>query len=170
MTDLRPLSEVDPQVAALIGAEVERQRTNIHLIACENFVSRAVMQASGSVLSNKYSEGYPGKRYYEGCEVDRRDREPGHGIGPRRCSGPSTPTCRATAAPRPTWRSTSACCKPGDKVLGMRLDQGGHLTHGSPVNFSGHALRLRRLRRRSRHRTGRHGRGPPQGRSRCGPR
>jgi glycine hydroxymethyltransferase len=69
MDVIRPLEAVDPKVAAIIGRDVERQRTHVQLIASENFVSRAVMQASGSVLTNKYSEGYPGKRYYEGCEL-----------------------------------------------------------------------------------------------------
>ena len=69
MTDNRPLSEVDPEIAALIRKDLERQNTHLHLIASENFASRAVMQATGSIFTNKYAEGYPGRRYYEGCEV-----------------------------------------------------------------------------------------------------
>ena len=125
-----------PSSPTIVRRELERQNTTIQLIASENFTSPAVLAAQGSVLTNKYSEGYPGKRYYGGNDVVddaeelARDRA-------ARCSAPTTPTCSRTRAPTPTWPRTSRCSSPGDKVMGMRLDQGGHLTHGSPVNFSG---------------------------------
>jgi glycine hydroxymethyltransferase len=136
MSDLRPLAEVDPTVAELIGADVERQRTHVHLIASENFVSRAVMQASGSVFTNKYSEGLPGRRYYEGCEfVDQvenlaRDRA-------KDLFGAQHANVQPHSGAQANMAVYFGLLSPGDKVLGMRLDQGGHLTHGSPVNFSG---------------------------------
>jgi len=132
----RRLEEVDPEVAALIARDAERQRTHVQLIASENFVSRAVMQASGSVLTNKYSEGYPGKRYYEGCElideveslaIDRA----------RSLFGAEHANVQAHSGAQANMGVYFGLLKPGDKILGMRLDQGGHLTHGSPVNFSG---------------------------------
>ena len=104
------------------------------------------MEAVGSVLTNKYAEGYPGKRYYGGCEkvdiVEDLARD-------RACElfGAPSPTCSPTAAPTPTSARTRRCIEPGDTVLGMSLDHGGHLTHGSPVNFSGRCYRVRRLRR-----------------------
>jgi len=136
MTDLQPLAETDPAVAALIGDEVDRQRERINLIASENFISRAVMQASGSVFSNKYSEGYPGHRYYEGCEViDQietlaRDRATS-------LFGAEHANVQSHSGAQANMAVYFALLEPGDKVLGMALDQGGHLTHGSPVNFSG---------------------------------
>ena len=131
-----PLHEVDPQIESLIRNDVERQRTHIQLIASENFVSRAVMQASGSVFTNKYSEGYPGKRYYEGCEfVDEMESlaiERAKGL-----FGAEHANVQAHSGAQANMAVYYALLKPGDKILGMRLDQGGHLTHGSPVNFSG---------------------------------
>jgi glycine hydroxymethyltransferase len=132
----RPLEAVDPEVAALIARDAERQRTHIQLIASENFVSRAVMQASGSVLTNKYSEGYPGKRYYEGCElIDEVEA-----LAAERAIalfGGEHANVQAHSGAQANMGVYFGLLKPGDKVLGMRLDQGGHLTHGSPVNFSG---------------------------------
>jgi glycine hydroxymethyltransferase len=131
-----PLHEVDPQIEALIQQDAERQRTHIQLIASENFVSRAVMQASGSVFTNKYSEGYPGKRYYEGCEVvDEMESlaiERAKGL-----FGAEHANVQAHSGAQANMAVYYGLLKPGDKILGMRLDQGGHLTHGSPVNFSG---------------------------------
>ena len=136
MTDLRPLSEADPQVAALIRAEADRQRTSIHLIASENFISRAVMQASGSVPSNKYSEGYPGKRYYEGCgvidEIENLARDRAKAL-----FGAEHANVQSHSGAQANMAVYLGLLQPGDTVLGMALDQGGHLTHGSPVNFSG---------------------------------
>ncbi len=132
----RPLEDVDPEVARLIARDAERQRTHVQLIASENFVSRAVMQASGSVLTNKYSEGYPGKRYYEGCElIDEVEA-----LAANRAMalfGAEHANVQAHSGAQANMAVYFGLLKPGDKVLGMRLDQGGHLTHGSPVNFSG---------------------------------
>ena len=131
-----PIESVDPEVAALIARDVTRQRTHIQLIASENFVSRAVMQASGSVLTNKYSEGYPGKRYYEGCElVDEVEALAADRAS--RLFGAEHANVQAHSGAQANMGVYFGLLKPGDKVLGMRLDQGGHLTHGSPVNFSG---------------------------------
>ena len=136
MIDTRPLPELDPELSDLIGRDVQRQRSKIQLIASENFVSTAMMQASGSVLSNKYSEGYPGRRYYEGCEiVDEvenlaRDRA-------KRLFGAEHANVQPHSGSQANMGAYFAVLDPGDTVLGMRLDQGGHLTHGSPVSFSG---------------------------------
>jgi len=136
MTDLRPLADTDPAVAALIDSEAVRQRTNIDLIASENFISRAVMEASGSVFTNKYSEGYPGRRYYEGCGViDQiedlaRDRATA-------LFGAEHANVQSHSGTQANMAVYFGLLDPGDRVLGMALDQGGHLTHGSPVNFSG---------------------------------
>jgi glycine hydroxymethyltransferase len=136
MTDMRPIEEIDPAVAALIKADVERQDSHIHLIASENFASQAVMEASGSVFTNKYAEGYPGRRYYEGCQVVdeiedlARDRA-------KELFGAEHANVQAHSGSQANMAAYFATIQPGDTVLGMRLDQGGHLTHGSPVSFSG---------------------------------
>ena len=131
-----PLSESDPQVEALINRDVARQRDNVQLIASENFVSRAVMQASGSVLTNKYSEGYPGKRYYEGCEIV--DEVEALAIDRAKALfGAEHANVQPHSGAQANMGVYYGLLEPGDKILGMRLDQGGHLTHGSPVNFSG---------------------------------
>ena len=131
-----PLHDVDPETEALIRKDADRQRTHLHLIASENFVSRAVMQASGSVFTNKYSEGYPGKRYYEGCEVV--DEMESLAIDRAKALfGADHANVQAHSGAQANMAVYYALLKPGDKILGMRLDQGGHLTHGSPVNFSG---------------------------------
>ncbi len=136
MSDMRPIEEVDPQLAELIKKEVGRQRSQIHLIASENFISLAMMQASGSVLSNKYSEGYPGRRYYEGCAVI--DEVENLAIDrAKRLFGAEHANVQAHSGSQANMAAYMAVLKPGDTILGMRLDQGGHLTHGSPVNFSG---------------------------------
>jgi glycine hydroxymethyltransferase len=136
MADMRPIEEVDPQLAALIAEEAERQRGQIQLIASENYVSVATMQASGSVLSNKYSEGYPGRRYYEGCrvidEVESLAVERA-----KRLFGADHANVQPHSGSQANLAAYVAVLEPGDTILGMRLDQGGHLTHGSPVNFSG---------------------------------
>jgi len=136
MTDIRPLAEVDPEVAALVGAEADRQRSNIHLIASENFVSRAVMEASGSVFTNKYSEGYPGRRYYEGCV----NTDIGENLARDRATalfGAEHANVQSHSGTQANMAVYFSLLQPGDRILGMSLDQGGHLTHGSPVNFSG---------------------------------
>jgi glycine hydroxymethyltransferase len=136
MIDPRPLEEVDAQVADLISADTARQNSHIHLIASENFVSQAVMEVSGSVLTNKYAEGYPGRRYYQGCEiVDQvenlaRDRA-------KALFGAEHANVQPHSGAQANMAAYFAFLQAGDKVLGMRLDQGGHLTHGSSVNASG---------------------------------
>lgn len=136
MTDMKPLASADPMLAALIAKDAQRQRSKIQLIASENFVSYAMMEASGSVLANKYSEGYPGRRYYEGCEVVDEienlaiDRA-------KSLFGAEHANVQAHSGSQANMAAYLAVLEPGDTILGMRLDQGGHLTHGSPVNFSG---------------------------------
>ena len=136
MTDTRPIEEVDPELAELIARDVRRQRTHLQLIASENFASRAVMQASGSVLTNKYAEGYPGRRYYEGCQVV--DEVENLAIDrAKRLFGAEYANVQAHAGAQANMAVYFALLEPGDTVLAMRLDQGGHLTHGAGVNFSG---------------------------------
>lgn len=126
----------DPQVAEAIAQELNRQKNTIELIASENFVSRAVLEAMGTVLTNKYAEGYPGRRYYGGCEyVDdvedlARDRA-------KALFGADHANVQPHSGAQANMAVYSAVLEPGDRVLGMNLSHGGHLTHGSPVNFSG---------------------------------
>lgn len=126
----------DDQIFELIEAEKQRQLEGIELIASENFVSEQVMEAAGSVLTNKYAEGYPGKRYYGGCEVvdvvesiaiDRA----------KELFGATYANVQPHSGSQANTAVFAACLKPGDKILGFDLSHGGHLTHGSPVNFSG---------------------------------
>jgi glycine hydroxymethyltransferase len=136
MSDMRPIEQVDPQLAELINKEVKRQRSQIHLIASENYISYAMMQASGSVFTNKYSEGYPGRRYYEGCEVV--DEVENLAIDrAKRLFSAEHANVQAHSGSQANLAAYLAVLEPGDTILGMALDQGGHLTHGSPVNFSG---------------------------------
>jgi glycine hydroxymethyltransferase len=131
-----PLQRTDPEIAEIIRREVERQNTTIQLIASENFASRAVMEAQGSPLTNKYSEGYPGKRYYGGnFVVDDAENL----ARSRACElfGAEAANVQPHSGANANQAAYMALLEPGDKVMGMRLDQGGHLTHGSPVNFSG---------------------------------
>jgi glycine hydroxymethyltransferase len=131
----------DDEVFAIIGREVERQNTTIQLIASENFTSRQVLEATGSVLTNKYSEGYPGKRYYGGNEVIDQAEE----LARRRaCAlfGAEHANVQPHSGANANMAVYLALIEPGDTVLGMRLDQGGHLTHGSPVNASGRLYRF----------------------------
>ena len=130
------LTAEDPQVTDCLRAELARQRGSVELIASENFTSRAVMEAVGSVLTNKYAEGYPGKRYYGGCEkvdmVEDLARD-------RACElyGAKYANVQPHSGASANFGAYLAIIEPGDTVLGMSLDHGGHLTHGSPVNFSG---------------------------------
>jgi glycine hydroxymethyltransferase len=130
------LSTADVEISELIEADLNRQNTHIHLIASENFASKAVMEASGSVLTNKYSEGVPGRRYYEGCEII--DQIEQLAID-RACKlfNAEHANVQPHSGSSANMAAYLALIKPGDTVLGMSLDQGGHLTHGSPVNFSG---------------------------------
>lgn len=126
----------DPELGRMIEAEYKRQARNIELIASENIVSEAVMAAMGSVLTNKYAEGYPGKRYYGGCEcVDEVENLAIHRV----CQlfGTKYANVQPHSGAQANMAVYQALCKPGDTVLGMSLDNGGHLTHGSPVNQSG---------------------------------
>ena len=130
------LAGQDPEVGAAVQAEYDRQRRNIELIASENFVSPAVLSAAATVLTNKYAEGYPGKRYYGGCQCvdvveDIARKRACQLFGADHAN--VQPHCGANA----NYAVYAALCEHGDTVLGMDLANGGHLTHGSPVNFSG---------------------------------
>jgi glycine hydroxymethyltransferase len=133
---LKHISAQDPELARAIGCELDRQRATIELIASENFTSLAVLEAAGTVLTNKYAEGLPGKRYYGGCEcVDEveniaRDRA-------KELFGAEHANVQPHAGAQANMAVYFAMLSPGDKVMGMSLAHGGHLTHGSPVNFSG---------------------------------
>lgn len=130
------LSTFDPEIAEAIRHETERQEFNLELIASENFVSEAVLEAQGSVMTNKYAEGYPGKRYYGGCHhvdvaeqlaIDRA----------KQLFGADHANVQPHSGSQANMAVFNAVCQPGDTILGMNLSHGGHLTHGSPVNFSG---------------------------------
>ncbi|HKY99463.1 MAG TPA: serine hydroxymethyltransferase [Gemmatimonadaceae bacterium] len=130
------LTEYDPDVAAIIRREVDRQRHGLELIASENFVSEAVLEAMGTPLTNKYAEGLPGKRYYGGCEfVDQVEQLAIDRA--KQLFGADHANVQAHSGAQANAAVYLAFLKPGDKVLGLDLSQGGHLTHGSPVNFSG---------------------------------
>lgn len=137
----RPLQEVDPEVAEALRREAERQNENLELIASENFVSEAVLEALGSVFTNKYAEGYPGRRYYGGCEeydrveqlaIDRAKALFG-------CEHANVQPHSGTQANIAVYMTV---LKPGDTILGMNLSHGGHLSHGHPLNFSGIMYRV----------------------------
>ena len=130
------LSEVDPEIAAVLAAELGRQRGTLEMIASENFVPRAVLEAQGSVLTNKYAEGYPGRRYYGGCEhvdvaeqlaIDRA----------KRLFGSAYANVQPHSGAQANAAVLSALASPGDRILGLELAHGGHLTHGMKLNFSG---------------------------------
>ena len=136
MYTLEDIRTVDPEIANAITDEFERQNSHIELIASENWVSPAVMSAMGSILTNKYAEGYPGKRYYGGCEcvdmVEELARERA-----KKLFGCEYVNVQPHSGAQANMAVQFAILKPGDTVMGMNLDHGGHLTHGSPVNFSG---------------------------------
>jgi glycine hydroxymethyltransferase len=130
------IADVDPEIAELIAAEERRQRDSVRLIASENYVSGAVLAATGSVLTNKYSEGYPGKRYYGGNEVIDQVED----LARERAKalfGAEHANVQPHSGANANMAVYMGLLEPGDTVLGLRLDQGGHLTHGSPVNASG---------------------------------
>ncbi len=128
--------EMDPEVGAGLFSEYERQQNNIELIASENILSTASMLAMGTVLTNKYAEGYPGKRYYGGCqEVDKVEEIAIERV--KKLFGAEYANVQPHSGAQANMAVTIAVCKAGDTILGMSLDAGGHLTHGSPVNFSG---------------------------------
>ena len=136
MYDFDEITKTDPEIADAIKAEMERQNSHIELIASENWVSKAVMAAMGSPLTNKYAEGYPGKRYYGGCQcvdvVEDLARERA-----KKLFGCEYVNVQPHSGAQAKMAVMFAMLEPGDKIMGMNLDHGGHLTHGSPVNMSG---------------------------------
>jgi glycine hydroxymethyltransferase len=131
-----PLSQVDPEVYALIREETERQEYGLELIASENFVSEAVLEAAGSTLTNKYAEGLPGKRYYGGCEVVDKVEQLAIDRA-KALFGADHANVQPHAGSQANMATYFALLSPRDRILSLSLSQGGHLTHGSPVNFSG---------------------------------
>ena len=137
----RPLSEDDPQIAQAIAHETQRQHVGLELIASENFVSQAVLQAAGSVFTNKYAEGYPGKRYYGGCEFAdvvenlARDRA-------KQLFGAEHANVQPHSGSQANMAAYMSLLQPGDAILGLNLAHGGHLTHGHPLNFSGKMYKI----------------------------
>jgi glycine hydroxymethyltransferase len=137
----RPLAEVDPQIAQAIENEERRQHDGLELIASENFVSEAVLEAAGSVFTNKYAEGYPGKRYYGGCEFTdvveslARDRA-------KQLFGAEHANVQPHSGSSANMEAYGAVLQPGDTILGLNLAHGGHLTHGHPLNFSGKVYKV----------------------------
>src|SRR6059058_4454083 len=138
MTDLfnSPLADVDPEVAAAIGRELERQQRTLEMIASENFVPLSVLECQGSVLTNKYAEGYPGRRYYGGCEhidvaeqlaIDRA----------KALFGAEHANVQPSAGAQANAAAYHALLQPGDTLMGLELAHGGHLTHGMKINVSG---------------------------------
>src|SRR5262245_25243609 len=137
----RPLAEVDPEIFAAIQHETERQNGQIELIASENFTSEAVLEATGSVFTNKYAEGYPGKRYYGGCEyndiVENLARERA-----KKLFGAEYVNVQPQSGSQANQAAYAAVVAPGDTVMGLNLAHGGHLTHGHQLNFSGKTYRI----------------------------
>jgi len=137
----RSLTEADPEIARAIAHEAERQHDGLELIASENFVSQAVLQATGSVFTNKYAEGYPGKRYYGGCEYAdlvenmARDRA-------KQLFGAEHANVQPHSGSQANMAAYMSILKPGDSILGLNLAHGGHLTHGHPLNFSGKMYKI----------------------------
>ena len=132
----KPLADVDPDIAKVLDDEARRQETTLEMIASENFVPQAILDCQGSVLTNKYAEGYPGKRYYGGCEfgdvaenlaIDRA----------KDLFGAEHVNVQPHAGAQANAAAYHALLDPGDRILGMKLDHGGHLTHGMKINFSG---------------------------------
>ncbi len=141
MSLMETLKKSDPEIAAKLDSELNRQRTKLELIASENIVSKAVLEAQGSVLTNKYAEGYPGKRYYGGCEfvdeveqlaIDRA----------KKLFGAEYANVQPHSGAQANMAVFFALLQPGDTVMGMNLNDGGHLTHGSPVNMSGQYFKI----------------------------
>ncbi len=137
----RPLYEVDPEISNAIDNEVRRQHEGLELIASENFVSEAVLEAAGSVFTNKYAEGYPGKRYYGGCEftdvVENLARE-----RVKKLFGAEHANVQPHSGSQANQAAYAAMLQPGDTILGLNLAHGGHLTHGHPLNFSGKTYKI----------------------------
>ncbi|HEX5229426.1 MAG TPA: serine hydroxymethyltransferase [Bryobacteraceae bacterium] len=137
----RPLAQVDPEIDEAIQHETERQHSRLELIASENFTSEAILQATGSVFTNKYAEGYPGKRYYGGCEfvdiVENLARERA-----KKIFGAEYVNVQPHSGSQANQAAYAAVIQPGDTILGMNLAHGGHLTHGHPLNFSGKTYKV----------------------------
>ena len=137
----RPLAEADPEISQAINNEAQRQHEGLELIASENFVSEAVLQAAGSVFTNKYAEGYPGKRYYGGCEFAdvvenlARDRA-------KQLFGAEHANVQPHSGSQANMAAYMSVLQPGDAILGLNLAHGGHLTHGHPLNFSGKMYKI----------------------------
>src|SRR5437588_8364254 len=137
----KPLAAVDPEIYEAIQQETRRQHSQIELIASENFTSAAILEAAGSVFTNKYAEGYPGKRYYAGCEfadlVENLARERA-----LKLFGAEYVNVQPNSGSQANQSAYAAVLQPGDTVLGMNLAHGGHLTHGNPLNFSGKTYKI----------------------------
>src|ERR1700677_2951297 len=137
----RPLAQVDPEISDAIRKETERQNSRLELIASENFTSEAVLEAAGSIFTNKYAEGYPGKRYYGGCEYTdivenlARDRA-------KKLFSAEYAHVPPHSGSQANQAASAAVLQPGDVVLGMNLAHGGHLTHGHQLNFSGKTYKI----------------------------
>src|SRR6266550_5239692 len=132
----KSLQEVDPEIARLIREETQRQAEGLELIASENFVSEAVLEAQGSTLTNKYAEGLPNKRYYGGCEVVDKIEQLAIDRA-KKLFNAEWVNVQPHSGAQANAAVMLGCLQPGDKILGFDLSHGGHLTHGSPVNFSG---------------------------------
>src|ERR1700736_1522331 len=132
----RPLADVDPEIFGAIRNELERQNSRLELIASENFTSEAILEAAGTILTNKYAEGYPGKRYYGGCEFTdivenlARDRA-------KKLFGAEYANVQPHSGSQANQAAYAAVVQPGDTIMGLNLAHGGHLTHGHKLNFSG---------------------------------
>ena len=137
----RPLAEVDPEISEAIRHETERQNSHLELIASENFTSQAILEATGSVFTNKYAEGYPGKRYYGGCEftdiVENLARERA-----KKLFHAEYANVQPHSGSQANEAAYASVLNPGDTVLGLNLAHGGHLTHGHPLNFSGKTYKI----------------------------
>src|SRR5574340_1793170 len=141
MMPTQRLAEADPEIAKLIREETRRQADGLELIASENFVSPAVLEAVGSTLTNKYAEGYPGKRYYGGCEVVDKVEQLAIDRA-KALFGAEHANVQPHSGSQANMAAYFALAAPGDTVLAMSLNFGGHLTHGSPVNFSGKLFKI----------------------------
>src|SRR5271170_3883796 len=137
----RPLAEVDPEIAEALREEVRRQATSIELIPSENFVSEAVLEAMGSVMANKYAEGYGAKRYYGGCEFVNQAEQLAINRA-KELFGAEHANVQPHSGTQANIAVYMTALQPGDTVLGMNLAHGGHLTHGHPLNFSGKTYRF----------------------------
>ena len=162
-----PLAEVDPEIAAVLDGELRRQQGTLEMIASENFVPQAVLDAVGSVLTNKYAEGYPGRRYYGGCEevdvaeqlaIDRA----------KELFGAEHANVQPHAGAQANNAAYMALIEPGDTIMGLALDHGGHLTHGMKLNVSGKLYDIVAYHVGERRSAGRHGGGRAAGRGSTG--